>query len=229
MDTTTKERPIIFRGDGVLGILEDRKTMTRRVIKPQPPVDCQEWAGWIISSTSKREVGDATWTDVSGSLYNKDYHIKCPYGEPGDRLYVKETWAPMCRVADPFCACDEEAAKKNHYIEYKADTGNPLPGDWPEESREDEGCPKWRSPIFMPRWASRITLEVERIRVERIQDISEADAFAEGISGGDWLGDPVGEFAKLWNSINEKRGFGWETNCWVWVLEFKRIDNAKAD
>jgi len=84
----------------------------------------------------------------------------------------------------------------------------------------------WTPSIFMPRWASRIMLEIVSIRVERLQDISEADAFAEGISGGDWLGDPVGEFKKLWNSINEKRGFGWWTNCWVWVIGFKKLETA---
>jgi hypothetical protein len=162
--------------------------------------------------------------EFSDKVYQNDPDgIQCPYGQPGDRLYVKETWAPMCRVADPFCACDDEAAKINHFTEYRVDTGNSLPGGWPEESRDDEECPKWHPSIFMPRWASRITLEIVSVRVERIQSISEADAFAEGISGGDWLGDPVGEFAKLWNSINQKRGFGWDTNPFVWVLEFKRI------
>jgi len=210
---TTKERPIIFRGDGVLGILEDRKTNSRRVIKPQPNND--DLVGFSFFSGNKA---------VEFRNYQAGYSriVKCPYAT-GMKLWVRETWAPMCRVADPFCVCDEEAAKKNHYIEYKADTGNPLPGDWPEKSRDDEECPKWRSPIFMPRWASRITLEIVNVRVERIQSISEADAFAEGISGGDWLGDPVGEFAKLWNSINGKRGFGWDLNPYVWVLEFKRI------
>jgi hypothetical protein len=221
MDTTTKERPIIFRGDGVLGILEDRKTMTRRVIKPQPEF---VWGFGVRNGEDKF----SAHVRYPGG-HQPDPWINCPYGKPGDRLWLRETWAPMCRVADPFCVCDEEAAKINHYTEYKADTGNPLPGDWPEESRGDEECTKWLSPIFMPRWASRITLEIVSVRVERLQNISEADAFAEGISGGDWLGDPVGEFAKLWNSINLKRGYGWETNCWVWVLEFKRIDNAKAD
>jgi hypothetical protein len=206
-----KDRPIIFGGDGVLGILEDRKTQTRRVIKPQPEKP--------IIKAGTEEI----WITQGEMYFPWHKHWKCPYGQAGDRLYVKETWAPMCRVADPFCSCDEEAAKTNHYTEYKADTGNLLPGDWPEESREEEGCPKWRSPIFMPRWASRITLEIVSVRVERLQDISEADAFAEGISGGDWLGDPVGEFAKLWNSINLKRGFGWETNCWVWCITFRRI------
>ena len=227
-----KDRSIIFRGDGVLAILEDRKTNSRRVIKfpPNPgwqqaiehqalkvayPAPLGGWVFWDDPRVSK---------ELSDHLYRDDKNgLQCPYGQPGDRLYVKETWAPMCRVADPFCACDEEAAKINHYIEYKADTGNPFPGDWPEENRDDEGCPKWRPSIFMPRRASRITLEIVSVRVERLQSISAADAFAEGISGGDWLGDPVGEFAKLWNSINEKRGFGWETNCWIWVLEFKRV------
>ena len=75
----------------------------------------------------------------------------------------------------------------------------------------------------MPRWASRLLLEVKAVRVERLQEISEDDAFAEGISGGDWLGNPVGTYRELWDSINAKRGHSWESNPWVWVVEFERV------
>ena len=192
MDTTTKERPIIFRGDGVLGILEDRKTMTRRVIKPQPEF---VWGFGVRNGEDKF----SAHVRYPGG-HQPDPWINCPYGKPGDRLWVRETF-----VSD------------GDYIGYRAERDPANDNAW------------WTPAIFMPRWASRINLEIVSVRVERIQSISEADAFAEGISGGDWLGDPVGEFKKLWNSINKKRGFGWETNCWVWVLEFRRIDNAKTD
>jgi hypothetical protein len=211
-----KDRPIIFRGDGVLGILEDRKTNTRRVIKPQPNEGDEVGFSFFSGNNA-----------VEFRNYQAGYSriVKCPY-ETGMKLWVRETWAPMCRVADPFCECDEEAAKANHFIEYKADTGNPLPGDWPEENRDDEGCPKWRSPIFMPRQASRITLEIVNVRVERIQDITPDDAMLEGVNVNINLGEPdyLSPFRKLWNSINQKRGFGWDTNPWCWVLEFKRIN-----
>jgi len=208
MDTTTKERPIIFRGDGVLGILEDRKTQTRRVIKfPATPKWMQGIEHRAMKVAYPMPMGGWVFWDIdmgqefSDKVYQNDRDgIRCPYGQPGDRLWCRETF-----VSD------------GDYIGYKAE----------RDPANDNAL--WSPSIFMPRWASRITLEIVSVRVERLQNISEADAFAEGISGGDWLGDPVGEFAKLWNSINLKRGYGWETNCWVWVLEFKRIDNAKAD
>lgn len=234
-----KDRPIIFRGDGVLAILADNKTQTRRIIKFP---SCPKWMQAIEHQAMKVAYpmlmgGWVFWdSDVGQEFSDKVYQnapdgIRCPYGEPGDRHWCKETWAPMCRAAAPFCYCDKEEAVANHYTEYKADTGNLLPGDWPAENREDEGCPKWRSPIFMPRWASRITLEIVSIRVERVQDITFEDCVAEGIAAytaarGVLSADPPDKrwkFIELWNSINEKRGFGWETNCWVWILEFKRI------
>ena len=220
MDTTTKERPIIFRGDGVLGILEDRKTKTRRVIKPQPPVNCREWAGWVISSTSKSEVGDATWTDVPGVLFNKDFHIKCPYGQPGDRLWVRETWG--------LYNTEPKDGPEKAMIFYKASDGE----------NHELRYQLWRSPIFMPRWASRITLEIESVRVERLQEISTDDCIDEGIEDEfcivanvpitkDLVADIARDrFRELWDSINAKSGYGWDTNCWVWVIGFKKLETA---
>jgi hypothetical protein len=173
----------------VLGILEDRKTQTRRVIKPQPEenyLDGFRLQRGIDTIDLIYYPGGRSWAKI----------IKCPYGKRGTRLWCRETFTEIVH---------------GEKVIYRADL-----------NKYSETI-QWTSPIFMPRWASRITLEIVNVRVERIQSISEADAFAEGISGGDWLGDPVGEFAKLWNSINGKRGFGWDLNPYVWVLEFKRI------
>jgi hypothetical protein len=173
-----KERPILFSGPMVRAILDGRKTQTRRAIRPPMP-----WRdGWGVG------LGE----------YN------CPYGQPGDRLWVRETWAPKQWEKG---AC------------YRA-TGDLL----------DTGHCQWRPSIHMPRWASRITLEVIGVRVERLQDISEADAEAEGCEPLPMCGGPeVGGyncyqsgFELLWGSINGKLA-PWSSNPWVWVVEFQRI------
>ena len=180
-----KERPIIFSGEMVRAILDGRKTQTRRVIKPQP---------------------DHIHTFQKGILLPQigDKEIRCPYGQPGDRLWVRETWAKNNPVLD---------AK----VCYRADLMSP-----------DLGKP-WKPSIYMPRWASRITLEIVNVRVERVQEITEADVIAEGIGAftlargvlSDAPPDPRWKFIELWNSINANRGYGWEINPWVWVIEFK--------
>lgn len=184
-----KERPILFSGEMVRAILDGRKTQTRRVIKPQPPESVSE--------------GYTTYF--------------CPYGIPGDRLWVRETFAPRLDV-DPIT----ELARARHYAMYKADGGDPHdPMHW-------HPYDKWIPSIFMPRWASRITLEITNVRVERVQDISVSECRAEGIpqasfsSQTDRDAQVHGEFMQLWDSINAKRGYSWESNPWVWVIEFKR-------
>lgn len=130
------------------------------------------------------------------------------------RLWVRETWYPRCADAKDY-GTDE--------IIYRADYGG------------TGGCvfrPSWNPSIFMPRWASRITLEVTGVRAERVQDITEEDAKAEGvILHGGWNANDTeyainyrGGFSRLWDSINAKRGYGWDKNPWVWVIEFKRLD-----
>jgi hypothetical protein len=129
----------------------------------------------------------------------------CPY-EVGMRLWVRETWAYIFN----------SGSEPPTYTTYFKANGNTLPG-----------INKWRPSIFMPRWASRITLEIVNIRVERVQDISEEDAKAEGTKGlyDDWAGPGKLTYRKpykaLWDSINSKRGYGWDVNPWVWVIEFK--------
>lgn len=179
-----RERPILFIAEMVRAILDGRKTQTRRVIK----------------APKGFEVRDA------------GVEFGCPYGQPGDRLWVRESFAIGPRDKDVIFAADKK---------WDVD-GKPLP---PAGS-------VWKPSIFMPHWASRIILEITGVRVERVQAISEEDAYAEGRSLNDEC-DPVSRpggnwFRKLWDSLNAKRGFGWDVNPWAWVIEFKRIEEGRT-
>lgn len=248
-----KERPILFSSEMVKAILDGRKTMTRRVMKPQP-VKAEGLADdgndlWIWAER-KRYGAVTSWAEPD-TMTDEWALGTCLYGKVGDRLWVRETFAEMCHQADPFCWCESEWERAEyHYIEYKADTGCPYPGGWSKDD-DDEGRPVWKPSVFMPRAASRILLEVTGVRVERVQDISEGDAKAEGVqknwigddcppeyddeyldyratSKGDYEGFPCysarDSFMTLWDTINEARGYGWDTNPFVWVIEFRRIE-----
>ena len=205
-----KEIGIIFSTPMVQAIRENRKSMTRRVIKPQPL--------WIGDPSIPFKTEDA---DLKGI-------IKCPYGQPGDRLWVRETWG-FLRSWD----CEGEC---NCSTAYKGDMGC-----YQYKATSEDLELKWKPSIHMPKVAARILLEVVSVRVERVQDITEEDAKAEGV--GDlfiedcayddkynnipWIqeeGLTIHQFARLWNSINEKRNYGWDNNPWVWVVEFRRSD-----
>lgn len=209
-----KERPILFTGPMVRAILDRRKTQTRRVVKPQPTwsESGQRW-GW----SSKDGCHSFIWPNERGYPVHAGMPKCCPYGVPGDRLWVRETWG-WHRDFDP----------------HKTQLGHGLLA-WKAGS---SGCPDtliagWKPSIFMPRWASRITMEIVSVRVQRVQEITENDAKAEGIVTGPvglWSGcsesdahGAVAQYRKLWDSINAKRGFGWGVNPWVWAIEFKRI------
>lgn len=192
------ERPIIFSGPMIRAILDGRKTMTRRVIKSQPN------STQILARDAAAPSG-YSWI----SPEYDDELLTCPYGQPGDQLWVRETWA------------DTRDECRRHPVSYRA--------DWNIEDDFDRGF-NWRPSIHMPRWASRITLEVTGVRVEQLCDITEEDAIKEGV-------DPVAHpsypalkarahtrgFCWLWDSLNSKRGFGWEANPFVWVIEFKKL------
>ena len=182
-----KERPILFSGPMVQAILGGRKTMTRRVIK-FPYIEIRDDG---ILASEYHEPG----TERPSGLCHK---VTCPYGPPGDRLWVRETYF---NGVGP-------GMEPGFY--YQADhVGQYL------------SCP-WKSSFFMPRHRSRITLEITAVRVERVQDIGDEDAEAEGLS---WCNaaSPRDKFQCLWNSLNAKRGYGWEANPWVWVIAFKRV------
>jgi len=217
-----KEHPILFTGEMGRAILEGHKTQTRRVMKPQPKMN-SKYATWQL------------WGDQLSLASLRDENLESqeewtvPYGQAGDRLWVRETFLRM-------------NGKEGSYA-YRAD-------GW------DDARNKWRPSIFMPRWASRLTLEIVRIRVERVQSLAPSDALAEGVripvnqknrehlirvSGkflpldylkvkpdrvtpDQWL---IAYYASLWDSINSERGFPWKNNPWVWVVEFKPIANRR--
>ena len=178
-----KERSIIFSGPMVRAILEGRKTQTRRVVKPQPPED----AILTVDDFGRCLLGSAH------SFWN---YVKCPYGAPKNRLWVRETFA----LESPTCAV------------YQAD------------QTDKTVVERWRPSIHMPRCASRITLEIVSVRVERLQDISEEDALDEGVflnSTTHWATEAREAYHRLWESINGPGS--WDKNPWVWVIEFKSI------
>jgi hypothetical protein len=200
-----KARPIIFSSQMVQSILDGRKTQTRRVIKPQPEVSAE---GYLMGDWLNKPLG--------GLLLPKlqDIAIHCPLGEIGDVLWVRETYICGLGVG----GCIDGNVKKPIDVIYRADDG-------PNERTAGP----WKSPIFMPRSASRITLEITNIRVERLQDISREDAIAEGVrtiedaikDGYTWCDGPRRGYMIQWDIIN---GSGsWNLNPWVWVIEFRRM------
>lgn len=196
-----KERPILFSGPMVRAILEGRKTQTRRIIKPQ---FTQLW-GYGVNHGDDRVSCHVNIVEPDGSWK----FVYCPYGQPGDRLWVRETWTRLVAHHPP-----------PEFV-YKADCTDPDG----EDARQDyirAGYPyQWRPSIHMPRKASRLTLEVASVSVERLQDISEDDARAEGCPAN-WGGTAWSWFVWLWDSINSKRA-PWASNPWVWVVTFKRV------
>lgn len=209
-----KERPILFSAPMVRAILEGRKTQTRRVVKDRhidaaPPACFFQWL---------RE--------------------RCPYGQPGDRLWVRETWnwfdpdeIPEVRRGRRAPFTGQQGAREIPWVAAYAADGH--------LEHEHFGCALWRPSIHMPRWASRILLEVTAVRVERLHEINAADAKSDGIEGqfeggpwrnyqrdGHWFPEgkntaPVLSYRTLWEKINGPGS--WDANPWVWVVEFKRV------
>lgn len=198
-----KERQIPFSGPMVRALLDDRKEQTRRVV-----------TGFALKLLGP----DCFTPEYVAAPENSN----SPYGFAGDRLWVREAW----RTTGDGGRCDDMPPRdlQPHTVWYEAAGTAPA----------DECVGKYRPGMFMPRWASRITLEVTAVRIERLQDISEADAIAEGIvptwpDGVPIKHDGSSDFCRklyrdLWDSLNAERGHGWSVNPWVWVVEFKRIE-----
>lgn len=217
-----KERPIPMNAFSVKAILAGRKTKTRRVITPQPVVDPGGW-GYTGYSHPCLE-----WRE--GEKYEEiccaeDLIPFCRYGVVGDHLWVRETWQMLrreggCYETDYGMECDSWWGYYPGPIPKKCPEGLILTFRATDEQPEDT---HWRPSIFMPRWASRILLEITDVRVERVQDISEKDAREEGCYGTmcpdicTSLPLYSAVFRKLWDSINAKRGYGWDVNPWVWA------------
>lgn len=238
-EVATKERGILFNGEMVRAILEGRKVQTRRPVKEQDRL--RMGPGHFKDSTAVNYLNYfgswQTWVPNAKSM-------RSPFGLPGDRLWVRETWG-----GEPHDDVDEHGLG-TYSLVYRAN----LP-----DGARIAGQP-WRPSTHMPRWASRITLEVQRVWVERLLDISEADALAEGCppcpecadACGQWgrgaIDDPLssaaggrpwsmcggacqGEseqewFQRLWDSIYAAKGLGWGDNPWVWCCEFKRVEQV---
>lgn len=200
------ERPILFSAPMVRALLSGTKTQTRRVAKARKYPSLLEpgrWAdGYVL------DLGNREWL-------MRD----CPYGAPGDALWVRESHWWFKDEHDPVTGYFPPKLTAED-VKYRADG--------------DDGRKVWRPSIHMPRWASRITLQITGMRVERLQDISAADALAEGvIVHPDHHGKPTGRiygpvqaYSDLWDQIN---GAGsWDANPWVWVIEFSRIEGGAA-
>ena len=228
-----KEHPIIFSGPMVRAILDGRKTQTRRVVKPQPPNKTRHMqlteGEWCAFGEGTQVAGGAWCGETGDPPFNR---WKCPYGQRGDMLWVREIWKPTC-----------SGLTVDTYVRYRAD-------DSRREIVHSLECrghdtERWRPSIHMPRWASRITLEITAVRVQRAQDISDEDAEAEGVVLAEHWHDtrkavvdadgrlvhqgrigPTARFSILWDDIYAKDGLGWDANPWVWIVEFRHTEEA---
>lgn len=243
MKTATKERPIIFSAPMVLALLEGRKTQTRRT-KGLDAINTRP------GDYRLRGVEDGLWYFANNLHSDGDTSAKCPYGQPGDRLWVREThqWRYGMKgleaggtVHDPvevyYRATPNVVSLHDHRTKARVQFAD-ADAVWRDMLIEDDG---WRPSIFMPRWASRITLEITDVRVERVQDISEEDAIAEG-TGPDMVCSPeyaarhgfegtehdfIFRYRCVWDSINGKT-HPWARNPFVWALTFKRVAAIEA-
>lgn len=199
------EHPILFSVEMVRAILDGRKTQTRRVIKKQPRISCE--LATVLAD------GTAVFDEAHGYDVHK---YKCPYGAPGDTLWVRETWATV-KTYDNLnpSKIPRGSAGRWPSVWYAADPGEA--GLYSLRKHNYQFLGKTRPSIFLPRWASRTNLLVKNIRVERVQDITYLDAIAEGMDK-DW---PEKSYRDLWDKLNAKRGYGWDVNPWVWVIEFE--------
>jgi hypothetical protein len=219
-----REIPILLSSPMVRALLEGRKTQTRRVVKPQPNVN-ESFSHQYPPDGPRTSYGYSCWYPHQmekrakhyGSL---DHFLKgfpvdfCPYGKPGDRLWVRETThsraLPNILTGEPTSAicgaysADEEPVLNEYEFDYSWWYSRPV-------------CPS----IHMPRWASRITLEVTGVRVQRLQEISGEDCIAEGVNISPWEESLRWNYRHLWESIN---GAGsWDANPWVWAVSFKVV------
>ncbi len=227
------EHPILFSTEMVKAILDGRKTQTRRIAKLP-----EKWHRGF--KAFENNPNGAEEFVIHGDCGTET--IYCPYGALGDRLWVRETWllngsANTLRIQ--YKASDSEYRPDDkkwcgrlvskHAPEHISDAQNM----WDKHNEKIKGLEiPWRSSRFMPKWAARIFLEITNIRVERVQDISWEDIIAEGCDVKKPTGDPaiddftagvevIDTFHWLWDSLNTKRGYGWDKNPWVWVIEFK--------
>lgn len=207
-----KERPVIFNGEMVRAILDGRKTQTRRVINPQPTLSDRTGFNWNGAAYG---IG-STYRDTVRNFAN--CFKVCPFGQVGDRLWVRETFMELTGTGI------EATTGMFEGFAYRADTPA---GSYGDEVRKEYGL-KWTPSLHMPRKACRILLEITAVRVERLNNISEEDSRAEGVmpmpGAAERLVGGKLAFAELWASIYGYES--WRANPWVWVIEFRRVEGA---
>ncbi|HGX3205437.1 TPA: hypothetical protein ACNH8W_004129 [Klebsiella pneumoniae] len=238
-----KERGMIFNGEMVRALLDGRKTQTRRIMKPQPE-PCPRGGHWWPSNVFKTMLhveeemqnGKGGWGGLVGDA--------CPFGDVGDRIWVREAYRFPASLDDVSPTGVGEMAVATGYKKPWAPTFYEFTGTFSDGWKGFETPPKvsdagkLRPSIHMPRWASRILLEITDVRVERLNAISQEDAQAEGMeltgwrptysdpdSGGEVM-TPYDNFAELWSSIYGDES--WKANPWVWVISFKRVEGGAA-
>lgn len=248
-----KERGMIFNSEMVLAILDGRKTQTRRIMKVQPESN-QLGLLLITDSTKHSDIGKYHWAESNATgNHVRSKLFSSPFGAVGERIWVRETWATLgnedgCCIdwEGNLCKGDERSAARIYRASCEQRPGDyglwSIPDDayWKPHTKEHKFEGAWRPSIHMPRWASRILLEITDVRVERLNAISEEDARAEGIIDGGCLNcgepepcgcanpepDATDAFAYLWQSIYGQDN--WNANPWVWVIEFKRVEGGAA-
>jgi hypothetical protein len=202
-----RERPILFSAPMVRAIIEGRKTQTRRLVKPPA-----KWATRYPVCDPSGMAGDheVWWWD--GEYDRVGVSQTCPYGVPGDLLWVREAWTKVPATAYRMSEGVQQTVNPSD-----CDEAAIYAAGW------DRSIPKWRPSIHMPRWASRITLRITDVRVERLNDISGADAKAEGITGMDeaFWGLGAAAYRGVWERINGPGS--WDANPWVWVVAFEVV------
>lgn len=217
-------KPIIFNTEMVRAILDGRKTVTRRAVKPQPVMDLDKMWHWR----------DCQWMDGGLGFLASAIEDYAPY-QLGQTLYVRETWCNYGELDD-----NDQVIDGTEQYYYRADGENPTPFNYIIENDKRRDYPIWHPSIHMPKKAARIFLRVKDVRVERLQNISGQDLSKEGIctreelcngmTRGDF--DGFAAFAQLWNRTIKKadlKTYGWDANPWVWVIEFEHIGKEGAE
>ncbi len=217
------ERGMIFNAEMVRAILDGSKTQTRRIMKLQP--ESNQFGLLRISDSTKRsDIGKYHWSESNSTgIHARSALFSCPFGIVGDRIWVRETWA-------------EAGVNAPELQLYRANYPDHVPSSYENLKSAEEI--RWRPSIHMPRWASRITLEITNLGVQRLQSISQNDAAREGLvrlpasgrycinQGDQYFGgtshDAIEVFSWLWSSIYGAES--WQANPWVWVIEFKQVD-----
>ncbi|HGF0160801.1 TPA: hypothetical protein ACGBXG_003774 [Klebsiella variicola] len=214
------ERGMIFNGEMVRAILDGRKTQTRRVMNVQPESN-QFGLLHITSSTKRSDIGKYHWAESNATgNHVRSKLFSCPFGAVGDRIWVRESFFPApleMQYTPPRKTMWNIAYRDGVQMEKLAPAEyNPLIYNYE----------RWTPSIHMPRWASRILLEITDVRVERLRSMSQDDARAEGVIAASGPMEAGLAFRELWDSIYGEES--WKANPWVWVIEFKRVEGGAA-